>query len=537
MSVINRMLSDLEGRGARSPEQGPPAPAPGASPGRRRAPWAYAAPIALALALVAVAAALLYQRWPAIAAVWPSQDIVAPLASEEAPADEPSTNATPSRPALASLAFAPVDGGVELRLETSAPPEAPPAYERDGTAVRLQLPLAGAAGAALPAPPADQEVVRELRLETAGQRPTLHLRVASDARIGVARGGSGYVVTARAGTAPDAADGETRDSDDRAAGDEPAVTETDGNAAPDDGDDGDNPDSQPPAAEEDGRTAEQDSARSAETASTAGGDDGAGAGAQAGDGSDSASTAEADAATASVDEEQEGRAADAETDPEAATAASRDDANAGGDDEAVVRADGQTEASVRAQRRYRSARQALDNGDLAQARTELRAAVQADPDLHPARDLLVTLLRRVGASEAARDVLAKGLERAPERRAYAEPMARLLVEAGELERAAEILERAAPAGGGEPSYHALRGAVAQRLDRHDQAINAYTRALEGDTSRGPWWLGLAISLAAADHPKEARSAFREARATGDLSDRLDRWAQQRIEALASSAGE
>ncbi len=535
MSLINRMLSDLERRGARSPEQGVQAPAPGSRPGRRRRPWFYAAPIALALALVAVAAALLYQRWPAIAALWSSPEIVAPMASEETPAEGPSTSTEPSRPVLANMAFdtGGVGGAVELRLETSVPPEAPPAYERDDTAVRLQLPLAGAAGTALPAPPSDQDVVRELRLEAARQQPTLHLQVASDARLDVARGASGYVVTARAPTDANAAGVEDRAmqaSADRTARDDATVTATDANGG------GADPDDRGAAADAGEPTRQQDSARATETARAAGGDQGDGAATQAGEGSEAAPAGDDDAATASANDDPAGRSAEANADGEAVTAESDGDADAG-DDDASVRADAQTDASVRAERRYRTARQALADGELARARSQLRAALEADANLHDARDLLVTLLRRAGAAETAREVLATGLERAPQRRAYAEPMARLLVDAGEIERAAEVLEQAAPAGGGDPGYHALRGAVAQRLERHERAITAYTRALEGDTSRGRWWLGLAISLAAADHPDEARSAFREARATGDLSERLDRWAQQRIEALASSAGD
>jgi len=529
MSVINRMLSDLEGRGARSPEEGVPATAPGQTPRRTRPLWVYAAPLALAVALVAVAAALLYQRWPQLVALWSSAAPLGATPSEQEPADAGTGDPAPAEPALAKLAFAMDDGAVELRLKTTAEPGAPPAYERDGPSVRVQLPVAEAAGTNLPAPPAGQELVRALRLEATGQRPTLHLRVAGDARIDVAHDAAGYLVTARAATATNAsaeatdggADDGTGGTDDGTAAQASGDAANGAGAASDENaDDGD----QPATAEADATT-QQDATATTESASATTGDGESDAGPSDTDG-DSASSESADASQASADaSEAEAPAGDASA------------SGAEGDDEAIVRESGESEASVRAQRRYRSARQALGNGDLARARTELRAALEADPDLHAARDLLVTLLRRVEASEAAREVLATGLERAPQRRAYAEPMARLLVEAGDLERAAEILEEAAPAGGGEPSYHALRGAVAQRLERHEQAITAYTRALEGDGARGRWWLGLGISLAAAGHPSEARSAFREARATGELSERLDRWAQQRMEALASSAGE
>ncbi|MDZ7788267.1 MAG: hypothetical protein U5K73_09140 [Halofilum sp. (in: g-proteobacteria)] len=188
----------------------------------------------------------------------------------------------------------------------------------------------------------------------------------------------------------------------------------------------------------------------------------------------------------------------------------------------------------RARRLEAKAREALDDGDVAAARDHLTRALEFDAGRHSARDLLVGLSLRTGDAEAARNLLAEGVARAPERGAYAKPFARLLVDAGDLERALRVLRRAAPAADRDAGYHGLTAAVAQRLKRHDLAASEYTRALEIDSSRGVWWMGLGISLRATDHPDEALAAFREARASGDLNERLDRWVQQRIDALASA---
>jgi Flp pilus assembly protein TadD len=526
MSVINRMLADLDERGERD-DAGKAAPAPPQQRPRARSRLrALAAPTALALALVAVAAALIHQRAPALwpfGAGWASSNARPAQGDTGAPAPEQ----PPPRPVLDALAFEPASDAVTLRLHTSAAPSDAPAYERDGGQARLRLPLSGAAGVALPAPPPDQDIVRALRLEAADSAPVLHLELAANARLEVSETSDGYVVTAHAPTAE-----ATRTADASDGGDQPSAADSDGD------------DAEPAPAEGAGETDEPDTGDTDSVMADAG-DARDGEDAPSGDGrkNEQSSTAEATEPAREAAEAPDGAAGGGEATTSAA--ANGPAAGDGVDDVGVsepasddgVRADGQSSAEVRAQRRYRAARQALAEGELAGARQELRAALEARPDLHAARDLLVTLLRRAGITGTARDVLAEGLERAPERRAYAEPYARLLVEAGELERAAAVLERASGGGAADASYHALRGAVAQRLDRHEQAIAAYTRALEGDTNRGRWWLGLGISLAAADYIDQARSALREARATGDLSQRLDQWAQQRIEALAASGRE
>lgn len=196
-----------------------------------------------------------------------------------------------------------------------------------------------------------------------------------------------------------------------------------------------------------------------------------------------------------------------------------------------VRKSASLSVEARARRRYREGREALENGRLAEARRLLTDALTLDPSLHPARDLLVSIMRRAGDRDAARRLLDEGVERAPRRLEYAMPYARLLVDTGELERAANVLARARASGDGNAGFHALTAAVAQRRGLHEQAAQAYTRALEIDADNGLWWLGLGVSLAATERPQQARIALREARASGDLGDNLDRWAGRRIEEL------
>jgi MSHA biogenesis protein MshN len=196
----------------------------------------------------------------------------------------------------------------------------------------------------------------------------------------------------------------------------------------------------------------------------------------------------------------------------------------------LVRKDELATVPVRAQRRYRDARDLIARGDIAAARVQLREALALEPGHHDARDLLVALLRRDGEHAHARELLARGLELAPGRAAFATPYARLLVDAGELDRAAAVLADATAAAHGDAEFHSLAAAIAQQRGKHDEAITQYTRAIAAQPGeQGRLWLGLGISLAANGDDAQARRALRTAVDSGDLPPQLQAWARSRIE--------
>jgi Tfp pilus assembly protein PilF len=509
MSVINRMLADLERR------QAPPARRagwPAAPPARsRRRRWLWnLVPASLALALVAVAAGLWVQRAPKVlsaAVETPGPD--APdtearaagtegtPADEEASANASAASSAAERPRLVRVAFGRDGDRVILELGVDGPVPEPAGYTREGGLLHLRLPVESRVDG-VPAPPGDQSVFRTLALAPQGEMLALRLGVDAEARFDVQEAAGGLRITGRlpdSGSTGTAAAPAPEGSEAARAASPTAVAAAAGN--------------------EDGVRQAPAEAEAAQDGDTGGAvaDDGAGSG-------------RADTADTEPGAPDGGSDAAAHAEPRTAD-------DSGGDAGTVEKSD-RSGPAVRAARRYREAREALSAGQPAAARRHLRAALDHDPGLHPARDLLVALLRRTGQDRAARDVLAEGLARDPDRVAFAKPYARLLVDAGALERAAAVLEEASRAASGDAEYHALQGAIEQRLGRHERAAAAYTRALEIDSGRGRWWLGLGISLAAAGHPGEARAAFREARAAGDLDERLDRWAAERIEALGQS---
>jgi len=500
VSVINRMLTDLERRGAPGARRQHRANGPAAVDPSHR--WlrrlSRVGPAAMLAALVLVAAALWWQQWPRAAALVAS-------AVEAPAADDPSTaSRTADRTPVPSVRrFAFERDGETVRLVVAfdrALGEAP-GYGRNGDRLGLQLPARWDRGE-LPAPPEGQSVYRSAVVDERGDDAIrIGMRVDPDARFDLALDGDRLTLTGRAPDQPEGDDSASK----------PAADSTDSRRQVDSGDNG------------------------ATVSGTA-------------NGTEPGTKAKQTARSEDVNGDTDSRVGDAEDPANTESGAAPDTVDGNGSTQTTVAAaDGgedsegrvrKSEPSVapeeRARRLEAKAREALDDGDIAAARDRLTRALEFDADRHSARDLLVGLSLRTGDAETARNLLAEGVARAPERGAYAKPFARLLVDAGDLERALRVLRRAAPAADRDAGYHGLTAAVAQRLKRHDLAASEYTRALEIDSSRGVWWMGLGISLRATDHPDEALAAFREARASGDLNERLDRWVQQRIDALASA---
>jgi MSHA biogenesis protein MshN len=185
----------------------------------------------------------------------------------------------------------------------------------------------------------------------------------------------------------------------------------------------------------------------------------------------------------------------------------------------------------RAEHHFRRAAQMLERGRVADAADALLAALDADAAHQAARQTLVVLYIEQGRIEDARRHLQEGLAFSPGYAPFAVALARIHVDRGDFAVALTVLERAAVAGRGNPDYHALHGAVLQRLGRHGAAANAYRLALGSAPQSGATWVGLAISLEAQGHLLEAAEAYRRGVASGTLADEVRAYADQRARQL------
>jgi MSHA biogenesis protein MshN len=185
----------------------------------------------------------------------------------------------------------------------------------------------------------------------------------------------------------------------------------------------------------------------------------------------------------------------------------------------------------RAENHFRRAARLLERGRVADAEDALLAALDADHAHQAARQTLVALYIEQRRIEDARRHLQEGLAFNPGYATFAVALARIHVDRGDFDAALAVLEQAAAAGRGNPDFHALHGAVLQRLGRHGPAADAYRLALGSAPQSGATWIGLAISLEAQGHPLEAAEAYRRGVASGTLSDEVRAYAEQRVRQL------
>lgn len=162
MSVINRMLSDLERRGAPVAHSDEQDMRPAAAPRRRRRIPARVGVALLALVLAGVAGALWLQR---------SERILAAFEPEAEPAPRPV-------PEIVGISFDRRDGRQRFAVRVSGPLEREPRFSHSGGSATLTLDAASR-DVLLPAPPASQAVFRGLSLDADPAAPT-HVRLELD---------------------------------------------------------------------------------------------------------------------------------------------------------------------------------------------------------------------------------------------------------------------------------------------------------------------------------------------------------------------
>lgn len=184
----------------------------------------------------------------------------------------------------------------------------------------------------------------------------------------------------------------------------------------------------------------------------------------------------------------------------------------------------------RAENEYRRALQALHDARVSDAIASLEQAVYLYPRHEAARQTLIGLLvERKQYAEAIRHLqFAVGLD--PRQSNMVMLLARLQGEQGGP--AIETLQRGLQYANGNADYRALLGGLLQRAQRHKEAIEQYSAAVQMQPGQGVWWMGLGISLQAEQRKAEARDAFVRARDSGRLSAELQTFVERKLQQLA-----
>ena len=172
----------------------------------------------------------------------------------------------------------------------------------------------------------------------------------------------------------------------------------------------------------------------------------------------------------------------------------------------------------------------LNQGRIAEAEQHLAAALQADPSNVAARQTYVSLLLEQHRVEPARRVLQEGLAVTPGHPEFALALARIHTERREYAAALQVMDKAGTATASS-EFQALRGAVLQRMGRHQEAVAAYQNALRSGLQPATTWLGFAISLEALGRKPEAAQAYQRALNAGPLASEAREYAETRARAI------
>ncbi|MRW93592.1 tetratricopeptide repeat protein [Duganella sp. FT80W] len=179
---------------------------------------------------------------------------------------------------------------------------------------------------------------------------------------------------------------------------------------------------------------------------------------------------------------------------------------------------------------YRRALQALQEGRVNAALTELDKAVEIDPRNDAARQTYVSLLLENKRNDDAIRQLRLALGIDPRQPGLAMVLARLQLEKGGP--ALDTLLNTLPYAANSAEYQAFLAGVLQREQRHTEAAQHYRDALSIAPNNAVWWMGLGISLQADQHLPEAREAYKQARSLGGLTPELKTFIDRKLDQLS-----
>jgi MSHA biogenesis protein MshN len=184
-----------------------------------------------------------------------------------------------------------------------------------------------------------------------------------------------------------------------------------------------------------------------------------------------------------------------------------------------------------AETHFRRATVLLKDARVGEAEEHLQAALQVDPSHTAARQAYVSLLLEQQRISTARGLLLDTLGADPAQAPFALALARIYAMGRDYAGALAVLDRATSGGQSSADFQAFRGAMLQRLGRHEEALVAYQNSVREGTPPATAWIGYAISLEAVGKRSEAAQAYRQALTTGPITAEAREYAESRARAL------
>ena len=186
-----------------------------------------------------------------------------------------------------------------------------------------------------------------------------------------------------------------------------------------------------------------------------------------------------------------------------------------------------------AEKLFREGYKNYKNGDVSNSLKRLNMALDQDASHVNARSTMATILSKQGHNELAYSILNEGLIQYPEQAEWLKVYARLLLSEGKIVEAKEKLAQHAPALSVNVEYYALKAAILQKLNEHNQSAKIYRDLLQFNPAKSVWWMGLAISLESLKRYKDALYAYQKASTNTALANESRSFINQRISRLSN----
>ena len=190
----------------------------------------------------------------------------------------------------------------------------------------------------------------------------------------------------------------------------------------------------------------------------------------------------------------------------------------------------ESDASARAgdaEDHYSRALRLQEAGRESEARDELEAAVQQNPEHAEARRLLAKSYAAAGQYHRADELLNQHGRTDSE---SSRLRAQIYLKEGKTEQAEQVLIGGLEADD-DPDRLAVKGALRQQQGRYGEAAEYYSRAIKAQPAQSKWWLGLAISLEGSQRYQEALGAYQRVLDAGAPNREVQRYVESRLAAL------
>lgn len=186
-----------------------------------------------------------------------------------------------------------------------------------------------------------------------------------------------------------------------------------------------------------------------------------------------------------------------------------------------------------AEKLFKQGYKAYKNGDITSSLKSLNKALDQDASHVNARSTMATILSKQGHNELAYSILNEGLIQYPEQVEWLKVYARLLLNEGRVVEAKERLEQHAPALSVNVEFYALKAAILQKLNEHNQSAIIYRDLLQFNPAKSVWWMGLGISLESLKRYQDALYAYQKASTNTSLANESRDFINQRITLLSN----